>query len=69
MVRNPRCTPCFVTVTAMHLLGLNWQLQEMENPPAFENGAGQPRPTMQSVVTALSADSGKEDEDHRRPVV
>ncbi|KAM8848733.1 teneurin-3 isoform 2-T2 [Synchiropus picturatus] len=42
---------------AMHLLGLNWQLQEVENQPAFENGGGgKNSPTQTSIVTALAAD-------------
>ncbi|MEQ2232144.1 Teneurin-3 [Ilyodon furcidens] len=42
---------------AMHLFGLNWQLQELENQPAFENGGvGKAGPTQSSVVTALAAD-------------
>lgn len=44
----------------MQLFGLNWQLQELDNQPAFENGAvGKTGPTQTSVVTALAAD-GKE---------
>lgn len=40
----------------MQLFGLNWQLQELDNQPAFENGAvGKTGPT-QTVVTALAAD-------------
>lgn len=47
----------FVYFTAMHLFGLNWQLQELDNQPAFENGgAGKTGPTQSSVVTALAAD-------------
>ncbi|XP_035525860.1 teneurin-3 [Morone saxatilis] len=42
---------------AMHLFGLNWQLQELDNQPAFENGgAGKTGPTQSSIVTALAAD-------------
>lgn len=51
--------PCsfFVYFTAMHLFGLNWQLQELDNQPAFENGgAGKTGPTQLSIVTALAAD-------------
>lgn len=41
----------------MHLFGLNWQLQELDNQPAFENGGvGKTGPTQSSVVTALAAD-------------
>lgn len=41
----------------MHLFGLNWQLQELDNQPAFENGgAGKSGPTQSSIVTALAAD-------------
>lgn len=49
---------CFLCIfTAMHLFGLNWQLQELDNQPAFENGgAGKTGPTHSSVVTALAAD-------------
>lgn len=47
----------FVYFTAMHLFGLNWQLQELDNQPAFENGGvGKTGPTQSSVGTALSAD-------------
>ena len=46
-----------VYLTAMHLFGLNWQLQELDNQPAFENGGvGKTGPTQSSVVTALAAD-------------
>lgn len=41
----------------MHLFGLNWQLQELDNQPAFENGGvGKTGPTQSSVGTALAAD-------------
>lgn len=41
----------------MHLFGLNWQLQELDNQPAFENGGvGKTGPTQSSIVTALAAD-------------
>lgn len=41
----------------MHLFGLNWQLQEVDNQQAFENGgAGKTGPTQSGVVTALAAD-------------
>ena len=41
----------------MHLFGLNWQLRELKNQPAFENGGvGKTGPTQSSVVTVLSAD-------------
>lgn len=41
----------------MHLFGLNWQLQELSNQVAFENGgAGKTGPTQSSAVTALAAD-------------
>lgn len=41
----------------MQLFGLNWQLQELDNQPAFENGGvGKTGPTQTSVVTALAAD-------------
>lgn len=47
----------FVYFTAMHLFGLNWQLQELDNQPAFENGGvGKTGPTQSSIVTALAAD-------------
>ena len=47
----------FVYFTAMHLFGLNWQLQELDNQPAFENGGvGKTGPTQPSIVTALAAD-------------
>lgn len=49
-----------VNFTAMHLFGLNWQLQEAESQPAFENGGGKAVPTQPSLVTALSAESGKD---------
>ncbi|XP_061644643.1 teneurin-3 isoform X5 [Phyllopteryx taeniolatus] len=42
---------------AMHLFGLNWQLQELDSQPAFENGGvGKPGPSPSSAVTALAAD-------------
>uniref|UniRef100_A0AAV2MJ74 Teneurin N-terminal domain-containing protein n=1 Tax=Knipowitschia caucasica TaxID=637954 RepID=A0AAV2MJ74_KNICA len=46
---------------AMHLFGLNWQLREVENQPAFENGAAAKAggPTQTSVVTALAVDNGR----------
>lgn len=41
----------------MHLFGLNWQLQELDNQQAFENGgAGKTGTTQSSIVTALAAD-------------
>lgn len=41
----------------MQLFGLNWQLQELDNQPAFENGGvGKTGPTQTSIVTALAAD-------------
>lgn len=41
----------------MHLFGLNWQLQELDSQPAFENGGvGKTGPTQSSIVTALAAD-------------
>ena len=44
----------------MHLFGLNWQLQELDNQPAFENGGvGKTGPTQPSIVTALAADGEK----------
>ncbi|XP_029114628.1 teneurin-3 isoform X2 [Scleropages formosus] len=43
---------------AMHLLGLNWQLQEAENY-AFENGQTKSDTGPTNAVTALTADSGK----------
>lgn len=44
----------------MHLFGLNWQLQELDNQLAFENGAvGKMGPTQSSMVTALAADGEK----------
>ncbi|XP_031415980.1 teneurin-3 isoform X6 [Clupea harengus] len=43
---------------AMHLFGLNWQLQETEGY-AFENGQVKSDTTPTNSVTALSADSGK----------
>lgn len=46
-----------VYFTAMQLFGLNWQLQELDNQPAFENGGvGKTGPTQTSIVTALAAD-------------
>ncbi|CAB1337375.1 unnamed protein product, partial [Coregonus sp. 'balchen'] len=35
---------------AMHFFGLNWQLQETENKPAFENGGGKAFPTQPSIL-------------------
>ncbi|XP_028832896.1 teneurin-3 isoform X11 [Denticeps clupeoides] len=43
---------------AMHLFGLNWQLQEAEGY-AFENGQVKPVTTPTNTITALSADGGK----------
>ncbi|XP_030643753.1 teneurin-3 isoform X2 [Chanos chanos] len=43
---------------AMHLFGLNWQLQETEGY-AFENGQVKSDSTPSNSVTALSADTGK----------
>ncbi|XP_064191130.1 teneurin-3 isoform X3 [Anguilla rostrata] len=43
---------------AMHLFGLNWQLQDAESF-TFENGQVKPEATPTNTVTALSADSGK----------
>lgn len=41
----------------MHLFGLNWQLQELDNQQAFENGGtGKTGTTQSSIVTALAAD-------------
>ncbi|XP_071263479.1 teneurin-3 isoform X4 [Salvelinus alpinus] len=42
---------------AMHLFGLNWQLQETEGH-TFENGQGK-SDTTPNTITALSADNGK----------
>lgn len=42
----------------MHLLGLNWQLQEAENV-AFENGQPKSDTAPTNAVTVLSADGGK----------
>uniref|UniRef100_A0A4W5NVC2 Teneurin-3 n=1 Tax=Hucho hucho TaxID=62062 RepID=A0A4W5NVC2_9TELE len=47
---------------AMHLFGLNWQLQETEGY-AFENGQGK-SDTTPNTITALSADNGKEARTH-----
>ncbi|KAJ8407439.1 hypothetical protein AAFF_G00272960 [Aldrovandia affinis] len=44
---------------AMHLFGLNWQLQEAENY-TFENGQVKSEATPTNTVTALSADNGKQ---------
>lgn len=45
----------------MHLFGLNWQLQELNNQVAFENGgAGKTGPTQSSAVTALAADGERQ---------
>uniref|UniRef100_A0AAY4AEP3 Teneurin-3 n=1 Tax=Denticeps clupeoides TaxID=299321 RepID=A0AAY4AEP3_9TELE len=44
---------------AMHLFGLNWQLQEAEGY-AFENGQVKPVTTPTNTITALSADGGEE---------
>ncbi|XP_019901680.3 teneurin-3 isoform X3 [Esox lucius] len=44
---------------AMHLFGLNWQLQESKNQPTFENGGVKTLPTPPSLGTALSADYSK----------
>ncbi|CAG04630.1 unnamed protein product, partial [Tetraodon nigroviridis] len=42
---------------AMHLFGLNWQLQELDNQQAFENGGtGKSGTTQSGIVTALAAD-------------
>ncbi|KAG9347020.1 hypothetical protein JZ751_005947 [Albula glossodonta] len=43
---------------AMHLFGLNWQLQETENY-TFENGQVKSDATPTNAVTLLSADNGK----------
>lgn len=49
-----------VYFTAMHLFGLNWQLQELDNQQAFENGGtGKTGTTQSSIVTALAADGEK----------
>lgn len=46
----------------MHLFGLNWQLQELDNQQAFENGGtGKSGTTQSGIVTALAAD-GEETE-------
>uniref|UniRef100_A0A673YB77 Teneurin-3 n=1 Tax=Salmo trutta TaxID=8032 RepID=A0A673YB77_SALTR len=45
-------------IIAMHLFGLNWQLQETEGY-TFENGLGK-SDTTPNTITALSADNGKE---------
>lgn len=46
----------------MHLFGLNWQLQELDNQQAFENGGtGKSGTTQTGIVTALAAD-GEETE-------
>lgn len=42
----------------MHLLGLNWQLQETDGY-AFENGQVKSASTPTNAVTALSSDGGK----------
>ncbi|KAL0974317.1 hypothetical protein UPYG_G00218740 [Umbra pygmaea] len=49
---------------AMHLFGLNWQLQEMKSQPTFENGGVKALPTQPSLVTALSADYSKNGLNH-----
>ncbi|XP_066574257.1 teneurin-3 isoform X7 [Amia ocellicauda] len=43
---------------AMHLFGLNWQLQETENY-TFENGQVKSEATPTNAVTVLTADNGK----------
>lgn len=51
-----------VYFTAMHLFGLNWQLQELDNQQAFENGGtGKTGSTQSSIVTALAADGEKQE--------
>jgi len=44
--------------TAMHLFGLNWQLQETEGY-AFENGQVKSDATATNAVTALSTENSK----------
>uniref|UniRef100_A0A8C7GX91 Teneurin-3 n=1 Tax=Oncorhynchus kisutch TaxID=8019 RepID=A0A8C7GX91_ONCKI len=44
-------------IVAMHLFGLNWQMQETEGY-TFENGQGK-SDTTPNTITALSADNGK----------
>ncbi|CDQ66151.1 unnamed protein product [Oncorhynchus mykiss] len=50
---------------AMHFFGLNWQLQETENQPAFENGEVKALPTQPSILTVLSADYGRNGAAHQ----
>lgn len=46
----------------MHLFGLNWQLQELDNQQAFENGGtGKSGTTQSGIVTALAADGEETD--------
>lgn len=50
--------PAFLPLSpAMHLFGLNWQLQENEGYGAFENGGGGRDTTPNTFV--VSADSGE----------
>ena len=50
-------------IVAMHLFGLNWQMQETEGY-TFENGQGK-SDTTPNTITALSADNGKEARTHK----
>uniref|UniRef100_A0A8C8JLX7 Teneurin-3 n=1 Tax=Oncorhynchus tshawytscha TaxID=74940 RepID=A0A8C8JLX7_ONCTS len=50
---------------AMHFFGLNWQLQETENQPAFENGEVKALPTQPSILTVLSDDYGRNGAAHQ----
>lgn len=55
----PEAHACYffpVYFAAMHLFGLNWQLQELDSQPAFENGDGKTGATQSSIVTSLTAD-------------
>eukprot|EP00063_Salmo_salar_P092587 XP_014067422.1 PREDICTED: teneurin-3-like isoform X8 [Salmo salar] len=50
---------------AMHFFGLNWQLQETENQPTFENGGVKTLPTQPNILTPLSADYGRNGAAHQ----